>query len=120
MNFKSLRFLIIAFVFPVLLFGFSENLFAQKVKLRSQVLPTTCTTTSRLKFSDIYADGNIAVMGSYNCRGAFIINIGNPDAPTVLAHYNPGNNIQFLEAIVVGNRAYFGAEMEVTVFTSLI
>ncbi len=109
MSLNNFRFLSFVFVFAVLLFGLNENLSAQKVKIRSKITPTTCTTSSSLKFADIYADGNLAVMGSYQCRGAFIFNVSNPDAPTVLAHYNPGNNIQFLEAIVVGNTGYFGS-----------
>ena len=92
----------------VLLAGLSADISAQKVRLRAQITPN-CNSTSNLKFSDIYADGNIAVQGSYNCRGAFIYNVSNPDAPTLSAWYNPGANQQFLEAIVVGNRAYFGS-----------
>jgi hypothetical protein len=83
---------------------------AQKVRLRSQITPScTATGTVAWKFSDIYADGNIAVQGSYNCRGAFIYDISNPDAPVLSSWYNPGNNQQFLEAIVIGNRGYFGS-----------
>ena len=41
--------------------------------------------------------------------GAFIYDISNPDAPVLGTWYNPGNNQQFLEAIVVGNRGYFGS-----------
>ncbi len=92
----------------MLIAGFGESIFAQKVRLRSQITPT-CATTSRLKFADIYADGNIAVQGSYNCRGAFIYNISDPDNPVLSSWYNPGANQQFLEAIVVGNRGYFGS-----------
>ena len=106
---KKFGFFLVAVGLSAMFFGFAENTSAQKVKLRSQITPATCTTTSRLKFADIYADGNLAVQGSYNCRGAFIYDISNPDAPFVTAHYNPGNNIQFLEAIVVGNRGYFGS-----------
>ncbi|HEY0048443.1 MAG TPA: hypothetical protein VGB68_04100, partial [Pyrinomonadaceae bacterium] len=101
----------ISFVFIglfVLLAGLSANVAAQKVRLRAQITPN-CGSNSNLKFSDIYADGNIAVQGSYNCRGAFIYNVSNPDAPTLSAWYNPGANQQFLEAIVVGNRGYFGS-----------
>ena len=81
---------------------------AQKVRLRSQITPN-CGSTSNLKFADIYADGNIAVQGSYNCRGAFIYDISNPDAPVLASWYNPGANQQFLEAIVIGTRGYFGS-----------
>jgi hypothetical protein len=87
---------------------FSIFTYSQKIKIRSQITPN-CGITSNLKFADIYADGNIAVMGSYNCRGAFIFDISNPDAPTLASWYNPGANQQFLEAIVVGNRGYFGS-----------
>ncbi len=82
---------------------------AQKVRLRSEITPNCSSGSSRWKFADIYADGNIAVQGSYNCRGAFIYDISNPDAPTLASWYNPGANQQFLEAIVVGNRGYFGS-----------
>ncbi len=82
---------------------------ARPIRLRANFIPPGCTSTSNLKFADIYADGNIAVMGSYNCRGVFIMNVSNPDAPSLYSHYNPGANIQFLEAIVIGNRGYFGA-----------
>jgi hypothetical protein len=99
-------FLLIAFF--VLILGASENLFAQKVRLRAQITPN-CGSTSNLKFADIYADGNIAVQGSYNCRGAFIYDVSNPDAPVLASWYNPGANQQFLEAIVIGNRGYFGS-----------
>lgn len=81
---------------------------AQKVRLRSQITPN-CGSTSNLKFADIFADGNIAVQGSYNCRGAFIYDITNPDAPVLASWYNPGANQQFLEAVVIGNRGYFGS-----------
>ncbi len=88
--------------------AFGGNVFAQKVRLRSQINPT-CASNSNAKFADIYADGNIAVQGSYNCRGAFIYDISNPDAPVLASWYNPGANQQFLEAIVIGNRGYFGS-----------
>jgi len=79
----------------------------QNARLRANINPT-CSGTQTTKFADIYADGNIAVMGSYSCRGVFIFNISNPDAPTLASWYNPGANLQFLEAIVIGNRGYFG------------
>src|SRR5215204_7387864 len=88
--------------------GTAGSAHAQKVRLRSQITPN-CGNSSNLQYADIYADGNIAVQGSYNCRGAFIYDISNPDAPTLASWYNPGANQQFLEAIVVGNRGYFGS-----------
>ncbi|MEQ1923933.1 MAG: FG-GAP-like repeat-containing protein, partial [Pyrinomonadaceae bacterium] len=87
-----------------------DGVLAQKVRLRSQITPT-CTSSSgaNAKFADIFGEGNIAVMGSYGCKGAFIFDITNPDAPVLANWYNPGNNQQFLEAIVVGNRGYFAS-----------
>ncbi|NNE67362.1 MAG: hypothetical protein HKN33_12415 [Pyrinomonadaceae bacterium] len=85
---------------------------AQKVRLRSHINPDCVRpsgSTTDLKFSDIYADGNIAVQGTYSCRGVFIYDLSNADAPVLASRYNPGDSIQFLEAIVIGNRGYFGS-----------
>ena len=91
----------------------TSQIAAQKVRLRSQITPTCSEVRSGagagIRFSDLYGDGNIAVQGSYNCNGVFIYDISNSDAPTLASWYNPGNNLQFLEAIVVGNRGYFGS-----------
>ncbi len=98
------------FIFSLLLivFSFVENTSAQKVRLRSQITPN-CAVNSLAKFADIYADGNIAVQGSFSCRGVFIYDISNPDAPVLASWYNPGGNLQFLEAVVIGTRGYFGS-----------
>jgi len=82
-------------------------IFAQKIRIRSQFTPT-CGSGGQ-KFADVHADGNIAVLGTFSCRGAFIFDISNPDAPVLASHYNPSPNQQFLEAIVIGNRGYFGS-----------
>ncbi len=103
---SSVSFLLLGVLF--LAAGVGANVDAQKVRLRAQITPN-CGSTSIAKFADIYADGNIAVQGGYSCRGAFIYDISNPDAPTLAAWYNPGNNQQFLEAFVIGNRGYFGS-----------
>lgn len=83
----------------------------QRVRARSQINPncTVASGASYLKYADIYADGNIAVQGSYNCRGAFIYDISNPDQPVHASTYDPSPRQAFLEAIVVGNRGYFGS-----------
>ncbi len=89
--------------------AFSFTVAAQRIKLRGQINPTCSTTVANAKFADIYADGNIAVMGTYGCTGVFIIDVSNPNNPVLASRYNPGNNQQFLEAIVIGNRGYFGS-----------
>ncbi len=85
--------------------------FGQQVRLRSKLSPPCVPVVAGSKwlFSDIYADGNIAVQGSFHCRGAFIYDISNPDAPILASHYNPTPVQEFLEAIVIGNRGYFGS-----------
>lgn len=97
-------------VFAVLILsnGFAVGTFGQKVRLRSQITPT-CAVNNDSKFADIYAEGNIAVMGSYSCRGAFIFDISNPDAPALASWYNPTPSQQFLEAIVLNGKGYFGS-----------
>jgi hypothetical protein len=101
---------LVAVVFTFIILSCFQTASAQKVRLRGKVTPA-CTATGNVnwKFADIYGEGNIAVQGSMNCRGAFIYDISNPDAPTLAAWYNPGNSQQFLEAIVVGGRGYFGS-----------
>lgn len=95
----------------VFVLGVGGSVFAQKVRLRSAVTPTCSQVraTTGWKFSDLYGDGNIAVLGSYGCNGAFIFDIANPNAPVMTSWYNPSPSQQFLEAIVLGNRAYFGS-----------
>ena len=93
--------------------GAAGTTYGQKVRLRSKITPA-CTEVrtgagAGIKYSDLYGDGNIAVQGSYNCNGVFIYDISNPAAPVLASWYNPGNNQQFLEAIVIGNRGYFGS-----------
>jgi hypothetical protein len=104
-NFKAL---LGAFVFLLSLTAFSNDANAQKIRLRSQLTPA-CTGSANSRFADVYADGNIAVLGSYSCKGAFIFDISDPDHPSLASWYNPGNSQQFLEAIVIGNRGYFGS-----------
>ncbi|MCS6874519.1 MAG: FG-GAP-like repeat-containing protein [Pyrinomonadaceae bacterium] len=98
------------FLLVVCFLAFSAEVFAQKVRLRGKVTPDCMVTgNANWKFADIYGDGNIAVQGTYNCRGAFIYDISDPDNPVLASWYNPGANQQFLEAIVIGNRGYFGS-----------
>jgi len=87
----------------------SSTATALPVRLRSEIAPS-CTSQSgaSLRYADIFASGNVAVQGSYGCKGVFIYDITNPDAPVLASWYNPSPNQQFLEAIVVGNRGYFG------------
>jgi hypothetical protein len=83
----------------------------QNLPLRANITPV-CEPVSGYfpwKFADIYADGNIAVQGSYNCRGVFIYDLTDPDNPILASHYNPSPTQAFLEATVIGNRGYFAS-----------
>ncbi len=100
------------FISAVLIAAVFVDAEAQQVRLRSQITPA-CGSGIQ-KFADIYADGNIAVMGSFSCRGVFIFDVSNPDSPSMVSHYNPTPNQQFLEAIVIGNRGYFGSGSSVS------
>ncbi len=84
---------------------------AQKVRLRGEITPvcSQVRSTTGWKFADLFGDGNIAVLGSYGCNGVFIFDVSNPDAPQLSNWYNPSPQQQFLEAIVIGNRGYFGS-----------
>lgn len=99
-----------AFLLLALGFVLPEQAVAQKVRLRSQLTPncTQVRSSTGWKFADLYGDGNIAVQGSYGCNGVFIYDVTDPDAPILASVYNPGNTYQFLEAVVIGNRGYFG------------
>ncbi|MEO8042615.1 MAG: FG-GAP-like repeat-containing protein [Acidobacteriota bacterium] len=93
--------------------GAAGNAFAQKVRLRSDIAPacTQVRASTGWKFADLFGDGNLAVLGTYGCNGVFIFDVSNPDVPTLKNWYNPAPQQQFLEAIVIGNRGYFGSGM---------
>jgi len=102
-------------IFPACLFtiALSVSVSGQQVRLRSQLTPS-CPEARNLvngvaKFADVYASGNIAVQGGFECNGAFIYDMTNPDAPVLAAWYNAGNSGAFIEAIVIGNLGYFGS-----------
>ena len=96
------------FLLALISLFFAVSADAQKVRLRAQITPN-CGSSSQLKFADIYAEGNIAVMGSFSCRGVFIFDITDPDAPVLASWYNPSPNQQFLEAIILNGKGYFGS-----------
>jgi hypothetical protein len=106
--FRPLNYLSLVISFVLILSSFAV---AQKVRLRSHINPNCEVTTglTSLKYADLHADGNVAVQGSYNCRGVFIYDLTNPDAPVLASVYNPNPQQAFLEAIVIGNRGYFGS-----------
>jgi hypothetical protein len=82
----------------------------QPVRLRANITPDCSSTIgSSARYADIYAEGDLAVQGSYGCRGVFIYDVSNPDDPQLASWYNPGNSIQFLEAIILNGRGYFGS-----------
>lgn len=82
-----------------------SNASGQNISLRGQV----DTLPSIEEYTDVYAEGNIAVIGTWKSKGALIVNITNPDAPVLASHYNPVPAQQMLEALVRNNIGYFGS-----------
>ncbi|MDX6693665.1 MAG: hypothetical protein QOF02_1268 [Blastocatellia bacterium] len=78
---------------------------AQNINLVGQLNPFVGND----QYADLGGDGHLAFLGTYNARGALIIDVSNPLAPSVAAHYNPAPAQQFLEAIGRNGIAYFGS-----------
>jgi hypothetical protein len=104
--FISIGLLIAVFVLPC-------DSFSQKVRLRGHVDPgceTWGRNSARWKFADIGGDGNIAVQGSVSCSGVFIYDISDLDHPVLASRWDPDPlRGWYTEALVVGNRGYFGS-----------
>ena len=79
----------------------------QNIRLRSVSDPST--VASNWQYADLYGDGNIAVLGTYDARGAYIFDITDPDKPVLASWYNPSPSQQMLEALVRNNIGYFGS-----------
>jgi hypothetical protein len=80
---------------------------AQNIRLRSQMDPSSIA--SNLQYADLYGEGNIAVLGTYDASGAYIFDISNPDRPVLASWYNPSPAQQMLEALVRNSIGYFGS-----------
>ncbi|HEX8651471.1 MAG TPA: FG-GAP-like repeat-containing protein [Pyrinomonadaceae bacterium] len=80
---------------------------AQNIRLRSQMDPSS--VASNWQYADLYGEGNVAVLGTYDARGAYIFDISNPDKPVLASWYNPSPAQQMLEALVRNNIGYFGS-----------
>jgi hypothetical protein len=104
------RFTVAAFVLILVVLD-CGTVYAQKLRLRSHVDPACVAASGNpsWKYADIYADGKIAVQGGYNCSGAFIYDLSDPQNPVLASAYDPVPHQAFIEAVVVGNRGYFGS-----------
>ncbi len=90
---------------------------AQNITLRSRLDPLP----GKNAYSDIYAEGNIAVLGTYckdsigctgdpnQLQGGLIFDISNPNNPVLASRYHPSPNQQMLEALVKNKIGYFGS-----------
>jgi hypothetical protein len=86
-------------------FSFGLNAQAQNINFVGQLDPFAGDN----QYADLGGDGHLAFVGTYNARGALIVDISNPAAPVVASHYNPAPAQQFLEAIGKNGIAYFGS-----------
>lgn len=88
------------------IFVLSANVSAQKIRLRGKLDPIS----GNLAYSDLWAEGNVAVLGTYSpSAGALIFDITDPDNPVLASRYNPTPNQQMLEAVVKNGIGYFGS-----------
>ncbi len=88
----------------------------QSIRLRSQTAPPCSSNQGdALRYADLFGENNIAVQGSYGCRGAFIYDISDPEAPVLANYYDPirpgtsATHEQFLEAVILNGIGYFGS-----------
>jgi choice-of-anchor B domain-containing protein len=73
---------------------------------------TTGPGTTNNFYSDLWADGNLVVIGSVATTGVCIIDNTNPAAPTLLSRYNPALPVggQFRDILIRGNWGYFAID----------
>ena len=86
--------------FVLFLLVASPAAFAQSIhiNLRSNINPSPGTNV----YSDVVAEGNYAYVSSWhNTSGVWIFDVSNPDAPSLVTHYNPGytKNMQGIEVL---------------------
>jgi hypothetical protein len=105
----------LALVVMILLFALQTT--AQNIRVRGKLDPLP----GKYAYSDLYAEGNIAVLGTYctdtlgclsnpnDIQGGLIFDITNPDAPVLAARYHPEPKQQMLEALVKNRIGYFGS-----------
>jgi hypothetical protein len=118
-SFKSERMVLLcesfAFALVVLMFVLAVDVSAQRIRLRGKLDPLV----GNYAYSDLWAEGNIAVLGTYckntlgcssaDMQGALIFDISNPDNPVLASLYQPTPNQQMLEALVKNRIGYFGS-----------
>lgn len=88
---------------------------AQTITLRGQGRPLSDGTgsNSTYSYSDLQAEGNTVVLGTYNqdpgsqYRGALIFDISDPTHPVLASRFGQGQ--QMLEALIRNNICYFGS-----------
>jgi hypothetical protein len=87
----------------------SHAAFAQgtHVTLRANLNPSPGTNV----YSDVVAEGNYAYVSSWqNTSGVWIFNVSNPDAPLLVARYNPSNSKNMQGIQVLNGIGYFASD----------
>ncbi len=76
------------------------------VMLRGQIDPFPGIN----RYADVWGEGNYAYLGSYNGSGILIIDISNPNSPSLAAHYNPPTGGRFQDVVVQNGIGYFASD----------
>jgi hypothetical protein len=90
---------------------------AQSIALRGQINPLGDGTggNTTYSYSDLQAEGNTVVLGTYNqdpgsqYRGGLIFDITDPAHPILASRFNPAPKQQMLEALIRNGICYFGS-----------
>ena len=59
------------------------------------------------RYSDVWGEGNIAYIGSFNGSGVALIDISNPSNPVLASQYLPASGGQFKDLRVRNGVGYF-------------
>jgi choice-of-anchor B domain-containing protein len=61
-------------------------------------------------YAGLWAEGNVAVLGSLATKGAMVIDISNPAAPSMAGWYNPADGGQFRDVSISNGIGYFAID----------
>src|SRR5262245_15767279 len=88
-------------------------LFLASMPMFGQIINTTLRShvgsTQIRRYGDLWADGNLAFLGSDQGSGVLIYDITNPDAPVLKSNYAPSNSLDMEDVKAVNGIGYFAS-----------